>query len=128
MELRKTHNMTSQQRQEQFGNQWYVVQTTAGGSNTIPTRQHLEVGEAHRARMHYNSTQRATATLRKHSDRETSLLLKKTRSIILRSERELWNNTFTLSTFLIKLHHAFKSLSDSVLALPFFLCMVVEVE
>ena len=58
----KIHEMTSQQRQEQFGNQWYIVQTTTGGSNTLPTRQHLEVGQAHRARMgmDYN-TQRTTA-------------------------------------------------------------------
>ena len=59
---RKTHNMLPpQHRQAQFGNQRYVVQTTAGGSNAIPTRQHRDLGQAHRARMDYHSTQRAIA-------------------------------------------------------------------
>ena len=48
-------------RQAQFGNQWNVVQTTAGGCNTIATRQHPELGPAHRARMNHQSVQRATA-------------------------------------------------------------------
>ena len=43
--------------QAQFGNGWHVVQTTAGGSNTVPTCQHPELGPAHRARMYYRSTQ-----------------------------------------------------------------------
>ena len=42
-------------------NPWNVVQTTVGGSTTTPTRQHPELGQAHRARMHYHSMQRATA-------------------------------------------------------------------
>ena len=54
------HKITPQQRQEQFGNQRCVVQTTAGGSNTIPARHHPELGQAHRARMDCNFTQRAT--------------------------------------------------------------------
>ena len=59
----KTHNMTPQQRKAQFGNQWNGVQTTGGGSNKMPTRQHLDFGQAHRARMRTNiSAQRATAS------------------------------------------------------------------
>ena len=58
----KIHKMTPQQRQTQFGNQWYVVQTTAGGPNTTPARQHSELGQAQRARMEYDSTQRATGS------------------------------------------------------------------
>ena len=34
----RTHNMTPQQRPAQFEHRWYIVQTTASGSNTIPTR------------------------------------------------------------------------------------------
>ena len=61
-EPRNTHTMTPQQRQANFGNLWYVVQTTAEGSNTIPARQQTEVGQPHRARMDYPSRQRATAS------------------------------------------------------------------
>ena len=43
------------QRQAQLGNQWNDVETTAGASHTVPTRQHPELGEAHRARMNYQS-------------------------------------------------------------------------
>ena len=50
-EPQKIHKMTPQQGQPQFGIQWHVVSTTAMGSNTIPTRQHPELGHAHRARM-----------------------------------------------------------------------------
>ena len=53
--------MTPHQRQAQFGNGWHVVQTTARGSNTVPTRQHRELGPAHRAHMYYQSTQMVTA-------------------------------------------------------------------
>ena len=35
------------------------VQTTARGSNTMPTRQHPELGPDHRSRVEYDSTQRA---------------------------------------------------------------------
>ena len=35
--------------------------TTVGGSDTIPTRQHPELGQAHRARMEHVSTQRVAA-------------------------------------------------------------------
>ena len=35
--------MTMQQRQAHFGNQWFFVQTAAGGSNTRPTRQRPEI-------------------------------------------------------------------------------------
>ena len=45
----KIHRMTPQRRQTQFGNQWYIVESTLGGTNTIPTRQHPELGQAHRA-------------------------------------------------------------------------------
>ena len=45
----KIHRMTPQRRQTQFGNQWYIVESTVGGTNTIPTRQHPELGQAHRA-------------------------------------------------------------------------------
>ena len=51
------HKMTPQQGQAQFGNWWNVVQTTAGGSNTMPTRQHPELGQARRDRMNYQSAQ-----------------------------------------------------------------------
>ena len=44
------HNMTPHQRQAQFGNQRNVVQTTDGGSSTMPKRQHPELGQVHRAR------------------------------------------------------------------------------
>ena len=47
----KIHKITPQQRQARFGNQWHLLQTTAGGSNTIPSRQHPELGQAHCARM-----------------------------------------------------------------------------
>ena len=63
---RKTHNMTSQQWQAQFGNQWNVVQTTAGESNTMPTRQHLELGQA--------SSPRPTRASRRPSDRSSGVV------------------------------------------------------
>ena len=44
----KIHRMTPQRRQTQFGNQWYIVENTVGGTNTRPTRQHPELGQAHR--------------------------------------------------------------------------------
>ena len=46
---------------KRFGNQGHIVHTTSGGSNTVPTR-HAELGQAHRARMKYDSTQRVTAS------------------------------------------------------------------
>ena len=61
VELGKPTKMTLQQRQAQFGKQWNVVQTTAGGTNTIPTRQHPELGQTHRARMNCQAVQRVTA-------------------------------------------------------------------
>ena len=75
---RKPLNMTPQQRQAQLGNQWNVVQTTAEGSNTMPTRQHPELGQAHRARMTINQCSgrplaKEDILLRKHSDPERSL-------------------------------------------------------
>ena len=57
---KKIHRMTTHQLQTQFENQWYSVQTTAIRSNTIPTRQHPQLGQAHRDRTTCNSTQRAT--------------------------------------------------------------------
>ena len=56
---RKTHNLTPRQRQAQFGNQ--LFKTAAGGTNTLPTREHPEFGEGHLAQMNYQSDQRATA-------------------------------------------------------------------
>ena len=59
--------------QAQIGNQWNVVKSTAGGSDTIPTRQHPEHGQAHRARMNYQCAGRVAKQeipLRKHSDFE----------------------------------------------------------
>ena len=55
---------STQQRQARFENQWHltVVRTTAGASNTIPTRQHPELGQVHRARMECDSRQRVTAS------------------------------------------------------------------
>ena len=44
-----------------FWKQWYIIQTTSGESNTMPTRQHPELGQAHCARMEHDSTQRVTA-------------------------------------------------------------------
>ena len=71
----KTDRMTPQQRQAQFGNPWYIDLTTAGGSNTIPTRPHPELGQSRRARIDYNSAQRATLAkqeylLHRHSNRD----------------------------------------------------------
>ena len=63
-ELRKRssefHKMTPHQRQAQFGNECHVVPTTATGSNTVPTRQHPELGQAHRGRMYYRTAQMVT--------------------------------------------------------------------
>ena len=53
----KIHKMTPQERHAQLRNQWYTVQTTARGSNTIPTRQHPELGQVGRVRMNHDSTQ-----------------------------------------------------------------------
>ena len=61
-EPHEIHNMTPQQRQARFGNQWHPVQTSVVVSNTIPTRQHPELGQAHRARRDHNYTQRATSS------------------------------------------------------------------
>ena len=61
VELGKPTKMAPQQRQAQFGKQWNVVQTTAGGTNTTPTRQHPELGQTHRARMNCQAVQRVTA-------------------------------------------------------------------
>ena len=70
--LRESHKMTPQQRQAQFGNQRHVALTAAGGSNTIPMRQHPELGQAHFARLNYQSVQWAQAKqevpARKHGD------------------------------------------------------------
>ena len=52
--------MTPHQRQAQFGNECHVVPTTATGSNTVPTRQHPELGQAHRGRMYYRTAQMVT--------------------------------------------------------------------
>ena len=55
---RKNHTITA-------GALWEPVvffQTTAGGSNTIPTRQHPELGQAHRARLNCQSAQRVTGS------------------------------------------------------------------
>ena len=60
VDLGTTHKMIPQQRQAQFGNQWNVYRTTAGGSKTRPTRQHPELRHARRARMTYQAEQRAT--------------------------------------------------------------------
>ena len=49
----KVHKHDAAVRQAQFGNQWYIFRTTAGGSNTIPGRQHLELGQASRARIDF---------------------------------------------------------------------------
>ena len=65
----KIHKLTPQQRQAQLVEPVEVVQTSAGG----PTRQHLELGQDHRARLDYQSEQRVTSRevrLRKHSDFE----------------------------------------------------------
>ena len=69
------HKMAPQQRQVHFRNQWNVVQTTAGGSNTKPTRPHPELGQAHRAPMIINRGSewplaKQEGPLRKHSDVE----------------------------------------------------------
>ena len=44
-------NMTPQPRLAQFGEQRNHVQTTAGGSHATTSRQHPELGQAHRARL-----------------------------------------------------------------------------
>ena len=81
VDLRKTNIMTPQQMQTQFGSQWYAVQTTAGGSDARPTRQHPELGQDHRAHMEYDEV-----LLHKHSNSDSFLVLG-TRSRISRSER-----------------------------------------
>ena len=84
----KIHEMTPQQRQAQFKNQWYVVQTTAEGSNTIPTRQHPELGQAHRVviRRSVRPVVKQEVLLQKHSNNERFFFFR-TRSNMLRSER-----------------------------------------
>ena len=57
-----TKRRRSKGRRTQFGKQWHFVHTTAEGSNTIPTRQHLELGQDPRARTDRHSTQRATGS------------------------------------------------------------------
>ena len=75
--------------------QWSAVHTTAGGSITIQTRQHLELGQAHRARMYYQSVQQATASQAGSSFYASTVTSKemfsvlRTRSRILRSERSV---------------------------------------
>ena len=56
------YNMTQQQKKNRMWNQWFVFQTTAGGSNTMPSRHHSGLGQAHRARMNSQSVQRTTAS------------------------------------------------------------------
>ena len=91
---RKSHKMTPQQRQAQFENQWNVVQTMSGGINTTPTRQHRELGQAHRARMNYQTVLRATACqagkfLYASTTSTKYFLLLSARTRILRLEREV---------------------------------------
>ena len=58
---RTTRQMTPQRRQEQCGNQRYVVRIAARGRPTRYQRVNVpELGQAHRARMNHQSTQRAT--------------------------------------------------------------------
>ena len=120
--LRESHKMTPQQRQAQFGNQRHVALTAAGGSNTIPMRQHPELGQAHLARLNYQSVQRAQAKqevpARIHGDQD--FFLHRTRSRILRSERWVWNNRLTLKHITCyQWHDASKLFSASSVALPF---------
>ena len=61
--------------QARYGNRSHLVQATAGGSNTMPTRQHRELGQARRARMEYDSTQcwvlaKQEVLVPKHKNRE----------------------------------------------------------
>ena len=74
---RETHTVTPQQGQANFGNQWYVVQTAAGGPNTIPTR-------------HWPS--RKFVSARTTVTWKDICLLLRTRSRIFRSDWERWNN------------------------------------
>ena len=69
------HQMLPEQRQAQFGKQWNVVQTPAGGCNTRPWCQHPEPGHDHCARMNVNRCSgrpfaKQEVPLRKQSDRE----------------------------------------------------------
>ena len=60
---RKTHTMTLQQRAvEILAPVGMLFKLSAEGSNTITTRLHLQLGQAHRARMDYQSVQRVTAS------------------------------------------------------------------
>ena len=50
-----------------------ALRTSVGGSNTIPTRPHPELGQAHRARMDLDSAQRATVGQAGSSSAEAQL-------------------------------------------------------
>ena len=86
----KTHKTTPQQRQAQPGNQRHTVQTTAGRSNTIPTRQHPELGQAHRARIDFDSTPwAAVSTSRKFLFTSTIITIAESVFNIIRTRSRL---------------------------------------
>ena len=107
-------------RQTQVGNQWKIVQAAAGGSNSIPTRQHPELGQADRARMNHQSVQRATASQAGSSStqaqcpRKKNILLLRTRSRILRFERRREVQQHTRFHHIICLHSASRCTTHQV--------------
>ena len=97
--------MTLQQRQVKFGNQWYIVQTTARGSRTIPTRQNPELGQrsprSHGLRLRAPGDRDPSRTFLFTSTTTaiagTFVSVFRTRFRILRSERVVYSNTLILS-------------------------------
>ena len=95
-------------------------------SNTIPARQHPEIGHAYCARINFNRCSGRPPTkqevpTRKHSDRERTFQLLKTRPRILRPERVVWqHNAHFLHSTCLRLHDASKLFSESLVALLFF--------
>ena len=96
---------TRLQRQARSGNQWHKIQSTSGRSNTIPTRQHPELGQAPCARMNY-FLQRATVRLEESSQSQNFRAKICSRSRILRFER-VYNNT--PCACLNNAHHCYQS-------------------
>ena len=50
------HKMTPQQRQAQVGGQWYVLETTSGGSSPTSSGQRPDLSQAHDARFQYEAS------------------------------------------------------------------------
>ena len=133
----KNHPMSPQQRQAQFGDLWYAVQTISGGPYTILTLQHPDFGQAHRTRMGSHSLQGATASQTEYQCEKPpyprKMFFFRARSRVLRSEREVWNTTLVVDTAFVficfQLHDASTSPSDFFCGAAIFsVYFVVEVE